>query len=43
MNELERTALNEIMRTVIYISETLEEIKDKLPTNDLQDHVRQGI
>ena len=43
MNELERIALNEILRTVTYIAETLEEIKDNLPPNDSQDLVRQGI
>lgn len=27
MNELERTALNEILRTVIYIAEKLDEVE----------------
>ncbi|VTS14757.1 Uncharacterised protein [Streptococcus pseudoporcinus] len=30
MNELERTALNEILRTVTYIAEKLDEIDTKL-------------
>lgn len=38
MNALEMIALNEILRTVAYIVETLEEIKDKLPPNDSQNH-----
>ena len=38
MDELEMIALNEILRTVTYIAETLEEIKDKFPPNDLQNH-----
>lgn len=38
MNELERTALNEILRTVTYIAEKVDEIDSKLyqseETND---------
>ncbi len=30
MNELERTALNEIMRTVTYIAEKLDKIDSKI-------------
>ncbi|MFS9232764.1 hypothetical protein QM459_03355 [Streptococcus parasanguinis] len=34
MNELERTALNEILRTVTYIAEKLDELEFKL-TNEI--------
>ena len=34
MNELERTALNEILRTVTYIAEKVEEIDKKLSTQN---------
>ncbi|VPD06733.1 Uncharacterised protein [Streptococcus pneumoniae] len=30
MNELERTALNEILRTVTYIAEKLDELDSKI-------------
>ena len=36
MNELERTALNEILRTVTHIAEKLDEIDSKISLNDLQ-------
>ena len=36
MNELERTALNEILRTVTYIAEKLDEIDSKISLNDSQ-------
>lgn len=36
MNELERTALNEILRTVTYIAEKLDELDSKISLNDLQ-------
>lgn len=36
MNELERTALNEIMRTVTYIAEKVDEIDSKISSDDLQ-------
>ena len=34
MNELERTALNEILRTVIYIAEKLDEIDSKVSQSE---------
>lgn len=37
MNELERTALNEILRTVTYIAEKLDELESKLTKEGLQD------
>lgn len=37
MNELERTALNEILRTVTYIAEKLDELESKLTKFDPQD------
>lgn len=39
MNELERTALNEILRTVTYIAEKLDEVDSKisLSINDNQE------
>ena len=40
MNELERTALNEILRTVTYIAEKLDELESKLTKSDLQDFER---
>ncbi|WP_257474690.1 hypothetical protein [Streptococcus oralis] len=40
MNELERTALNEILRTVTYIAEKLDELESKLDKSDLQDFER---
>ena len=36
MNELERTALNEILRTVTYIAEKLDELDTKISLSDLQ-------
>lgn len=36
MNELERTALNEILRTVTYISEKVDELDSKIYLNDSQ-------
>lgn len=36
MNELERTALNEILRTVTYIAEKLDEVDSKIFLNDSQ-------
>ena len=36
MNELERTALNEILRTVTYIAEKLDEIDSKIALDDSQ-------
>ena len=36
MNELERTALNEILRTVTYIAEKLDELDSKISSNDSQ-------
>ena len=36
MNELERTALNEILRTVTYIAEKLDELDSKISWSDLQ-------
>lgn len=36
MNELERTALNEILRTVTYIAEKVDEIGSKISLNDSQ-------
>ena len=36
MNELERTALNEIMRTVTYIAEKVDEIDSKISSDDLR-------
>lgn len=36
MNELERTALNEILRTVTYIAEKVDEIDSKISLNDSQ-------
>ena len=36
MNELERIALNEILRTVTYIAEKLDEVDSKISLNDLQ-------
>ena len=36
MNELERTALNEILRTVTYIAEKLDEVDSKISSNDSQ-------
>lgn len=37
MNELEKTALNEILRTVTYIAEKVDELESKLTKFDLQD------
>lgn len=34
MNELERTALNEILRTVTYIAEKVDEINSKLSQSE---------
>ena len=34
MNELERTSLNEILRTVTYIAEKLDEIDSKLSQSE---------
>lgn len=36
MNELERIALNEILRTVTYIAEKLDELDSKISLNDSQ-------
>lgn len=36
MNELERTALNEVLRTVTYIAEKLDEVDSKISLNDSQ-------
>ena len=36
MNELERTALNEILRTVTYIAEKLDELDSTISLNDSQ-------
>ena len=36
MNELERTALNEILRTVTYIAEKLDELEAKISLSDSQ-------
>ena len=36
MNELERTALNEILRTVTYIAEKLDELDSKISSSDSQ-------
>lgn len=36
MNELERAALNEIMRTVTYIAEKVDEIDAKISSSDSQ-------
>ena len=42
MNELERTALNEILRTVTYIAEQLDKIDSKISLNDSQALEHQG-
>lgn len=34
MNELERTALNEILRTVTYIAEKLDEVDSKISQSE---------
>ena len=34
MNELERTALNEVLRTVTYIAEKLDEIDSKISQSE---------
>nr|DAS72253.1 MAG TPA: hypothetical protein [Caudoviricetes sp.] len=34
MNELERTTLNEILRTVIYIAEKLDELDSKISQSE---------
>ena len=34
MNELERTALNEILRTVTYIAEKMDEIDSKISQSE---------
>ncbi len=34
MNELERTALNEILRTVTYIAEKLDELESKVSQSE---------
>ena len=34
MNELERTALNEILRTVAYIAEKLDEVDSKISQSE---------
>ncbi|HFR3844683.1 TPA: hypothetical protein ACT2IF_000913 [Streptococcus suis] len=36
MNELERTALNEILRTVTYIAEKVDELGAKISSSDSQ-------
>lgn len=35
MNELERVALNEILRTVTYIAGKVDELDSKISSNDL--------
>lgn len=34
MNELERTALNEVLRTVTYIAEKLDEVDSKISQSE---------
>lgn len=41
MNELEKTALNELLRTVSYIAEKVDEIDSKLNSIDSQNQERQ--
>ncbi|WP_260424857.1 MULTISPECIES: hypothetical protein [Streptococcus] len=36
MNELERTALNEVLRTVTYIAEKVDELDSRISLNDPQ-------
>lgn len=36
MNELERTVLNEILRTVTYIAEKVDELDAKISSSDSQ-------
>lgn len=36
MNELEKTALNEILRAVTYIAEKVDEIDSKISSDDLR-------
>ena len=36
MNELERMAIDEILRTVTYIAEKLDELDSKISSNDSQ-------
>lgn len=43
MNELERTALNEILRTVTYIAEKVDDINSKISLNDTQAPEHQEI
>lgn len=38
MNELERTALNEILRTVTYIAEKLDELDIKVSQLEVKDN-----
>ena len=42
MNELERTALNEILRIVTYIAEKVDELDSKISLNDSQALERRG-
>ena len=42
MNELERTALNEILRTVTYIAEKVDELDSKISSSDSQALEHQG-
>ena len=37
MNELEKTALNEILRTVTYIAEKVDEIDSKFQSDETKD------
>ena len=39
MNELERTALNEILKTVTYIAEKLDEIEKILEPQEIKDEI----
>ena len=43
MNELEKTALNELLRTVSYIAEKVDEIDSKLNSIDSQNQERQEM
>lgn len=38
MNELERTALNEIMRTVTYIAEKVDKLETILDDSQVREH-----
>lgn len=44
MNELERTALNEILRTVTYIAEKVDEIEKILePQSEIKDEIIEAL